>query len=75
MHPTTYGATPGAAAPDTQTLTATKAAFALRGHLLQRSIRVGDGRVTYSVSKWGQSRSFTHWNDVQAFLNQIGGAV
>ena len=65
----------GASVPDTQTLINTKAAFALKGHALRRSIRVGDGTITYSVSKWGQCRNFSHWGDVQAFLKQIGGQV
>ncbi len=50
-----------------------QAAFALRGHCLTRSQRADDGRTTYTVSRWGQSRSFGHWHDVCAFLVQIGG--
>jgi hypothetical protein len=53
----------------------TAARFAIKGHALQRSIRADDGRVTYTVSRWDQSRSFTHWNDVLAFLAQIGGVA
>lgn len=49
-----------------------QAQFALHGHTLQTSKR--DGRVTYSVSRWGQSRCFTNTHDLQAFLVQIGGA-
>ena len=52
-----------------------KAKFALLGHTLQASTRVDDGRVTYTVSRWGQSRCFTSTHDVQAFLAQIGGAA
>ena len=52
-----------------------QAQFALKGHTLQRSIRAYDGRVTYVMGRWGQSRVFTHWNDVQGFLAQIGGAA
>ncbi len=50
-----------------------QAAFALRGHSLTRSRRADDGRTTYTVSRWGQSRALSHWNDVCAFLVQIGG--
>ena len=49
------------------------AKFALKGHALHRSVRTGDGRVTFICSRWGQSRVFAHWNDVLAFLTQIGG--
>ena len=52
-----------------------QAQFALLGHTLQTSKRADDGRETFLVSNWGQSRCFTHLHDVQAFLNQIGGAL
>lgn len=45
--------------------------FAVKGHALQSSVRADDGRVTFVVRRSGQSRSFTHWNDVRAFLAQI----
>ena len=48
-----------------------RAQFALRGHVLNRSHRVPDGRITYTVARWNQSRNFSHLNDVQAFLNQV----
>ena len=51
-----------------------QAQFALQGHTLQTSIRADDARVIYVVSRWGQSRNFTHVHDLQAFLTQIGGA-
>ena len=50
-----------------------QAQFALHGHTLQTSISADDGRVTYTVSRWGQSRCFTHLHDLQAMLAQIGG--
>ena len=52
-----------------------KAQFALKGHAFQTLTRADDGRETFLVSNWGQSRCFTHLHDVQAFLNQIGGAL
>lgn len=45
--------------------------FAVKGHALKSSVRADDGRVTFVVRRSGQSRSFTHWNDVRAFLAQI----
>ena len=60
---------------NTQKVIATlRAQFALRGHTLQINRRADDGRTTYSVSRWGQSRCFSHVHDLRAFLNQIGGA-
>ena len=50
-----------------------QAQFAMLGHSLTRSHRADDGRITYTVSRWGQSRAFGHWHDVRAFLVQIGG--
>ncbi len=50
-----------------------RAQFALRGRVLTRSRRVPDGRITYIVTRWNQSRNFSHLHDVQAFLNQVTG--
>lgn len=50
-----------------------QAKFAILGHCLTRSQRADDGRTTYTVCRWGQSRVFSHWGDVCAFLVQIGG--
>lgn len=61
--------------PDEKTLSTVTAAFALKGHALRTTTRADDGRVTYTVSRWDQSRAFTHWNDVLAFLTQVGGTV
>jgi len=68
-----HGATPAPGVPDEKTFATTAAHFAMKGHALQRSVRADDGRVTYFSSRWNQSRAFTHWNDVLAFLAQIGG--
>ena len=56
-----------------KTFTTIQAQFALKGHTLQEQYRADDGRVSYLVSRWGQSRTFTHLHDVQSFLTQIGG--
>lgn len=50
-----------------------KAQLALRGHQLHEVNRAG--QVLYVVSRWGQSRTFSQLNDVDAFLRQIGGAA
>ena len=71
---TQHGATPAPGVPDEKTFATTAAKFALRGHALHRTVRADDGRVTFICSRWGQSRVFAHWNDVYAFLAQIGGA-
>lgn len=60
--------------PDEKTFANIAAKFALKGHALHRTVRADDGRVTYTVSRWNQSRAFTTWHDVLAFLTQIGGA-
>ena len=60
------------AGPADKSFAKMRAMFALRGHCLTRSHRADDGRITYTVSRWGQSRVFSHWHDVCAFLLQIG---
>ena len=61
--------------PDDKTFHTIAAKFAMKGHALNRTVRADDGRVTFTASRWNQSRAFTHWNDVLAFLTQIGGAA
>ena len=60
--------------PDDKTFHTIAAKFALKGHALHRTVRADDGRVTYTASRRNQSRAFTHWNDVLAFLTVVGGA-
>lgn len=62
-----------ASPPSAQELARVRARFALRGHALTRAHHV-DGRVTYAVTLRTYSRAFSHWRDVLAFLDQIGGA-
>ncbi len=50
-----------------------QAEFAFLGHCLGHSRRADDGRVTFTVSRWGQARNFSHLGDVRAFLAAIGG--
>ena len=73
MTTTQHGATPAPGVPDEKTFHTIAAKFALKGHALHRTVRADDGRVTYTVSRWNQSRAFGHWGDVLAFLTQIGG--
>lgn len=60
--------------PDGEAFVTAVVQFAILGHTLQRSVRAEDGRVTFTASRWSQSRTFSHWNDVRAFLVQVGGA-
>lgn len=48
-----------------------QAQFAMRGRELVRSVRADDGRVSYIVSRAGDSRHFTHWHDLEAHLRAI----
>lgn len=50
-----------------------KAELALRGHALQVDHRAG--RELFVISRWGQSHIFSHQNDADAFLRQIGAAA
>lgn len=59
--------------PDLKAFSTAQAAFALRGFALHKSVRADDGRETFIVSQWAQTRTFSHWGDVTAFLTQIGG--
>ena len=52
-----------------------RAQFALRGHVLTRSRRVPDGRITYIVTRFERSRTFSHLHDLQAYLNQVTEAA
>ena len=61
--------------PDDKTFHTIAAKFAMKGHALNRTVRADDGRVTFTVSRWNQSRAFTTWHDVLAFFTQIGGAA
>ena len=72
-NPTLHGATPGQATPENSEFHAAVVAFAKHGHMLQRQIRADDKRVTFIVSNWGQSRMFSDWQSLEAFLSQIGG--
>ncbi len=72
MHTLKNGATPAAGVPDEKTIATTAAQFALKGHALRVNTRA-DGTISFIVSRWSQSRHFTDWADVQAFLVQVGG--
>lgn len=70
----TDGAIVAQVRPDAKAFCSAQAALCLRGHELTQSVRAEDGRRTWVVSRWGQSRTLGHWNDVLAFLAQVGGA-
>lgn len=60
--------------PETKDFDTLQARFALLGRELTRCHRAHDGRISYAVTRWGESRYFTHLHDVKAHLNAIGGA-
>lgn len=49
-----------------------QALFALLGRELTLCHRAHDGRISYAVTRWGESRYFTHLHDVGSYLVQIG---
>lgn len=51
-----------------------QAQLALKGHVLTSS-RNTEGRLIYTVTRWGQTRNFTHEHDIVAFLRQIAGGA
>lgn len=59
--------------PESKHFATLQAQFALKGHTLKKD--TSDGKKIYTVSRWGQSRVFSHWHDVQAFFAVIGGAA
>ena len=59
---------------DSKRLDTLRAQFALRGQTLHTLNRTDEGRIIYVVSRWGQSRTFTHMHDLESFLVQIGGS-
>ena len=69
-----YAPIVASAAINDKTFTTLQAKFALLGHALTRSDRAADGRCTFVVERWGQTRYFTHSHDLAAFLTQIGGS-
>lgn len=60
--------------PDRKELETVGARFALHGRTLTVSRRADDGRHTWAVSRWNQSRHLSHWGDVLALLAQMEGA-
>ena len=52
----------------------TQAQFALHGWALQKLTSPNNGTVSYVLSIWGQSRAFSNFDDLSAFLDLIGGA-
>lgn len=48
-----------------------QAQFALLGITLNRSHRAHDGRISYAVIRYSQTRYFTHLHDLQAHYNAL----
>lgn len=60
--------------PSAKRFATVQAQFAMRGRELVRSVRVGDDRVSYIVSRAGDARYFSHWHDVEAHLRAVTSA-
>lgn len=58
--------------PSEKAFATVAAKFALRGHTLSEKVHHGTGLRLWEVSRWGQTRVFSHWFDVASFLTQIG---
>lgn len=52
-----------------------RAQFARRGHVLTRSRRVPDGRITFVVMRWEMHRTFGSLRDLQGYLHQVTEAA
>ncbi len=63
----------GANQADDKALATLRAEFARRGQVLD--VQQRGGRALYVISRWAQSRMFTHLHDVDAFLRQISGGA
>lgn len=59
--------------PSEKAFATVAAKFALRGHTLAEKVHHGTALRLWEVSRWGQTRVFSHWFDVCAYLTQIGG--
>lgn len=51
-----------------------QAAFALRGHRLERTFHGADTAPTFYSERWGMVRHLPTLEDARRFLAQIGGA-
>jgi len=58
--------------PTSKTFSTTQANAARGGHELTQSRDAATGLVLWQVSRWGQSRQFSEWSDVCAFVARIG---
>lgn len=58
--------------PSVKDFETVRAQLALRAHTLTAKPHQS-GLTLWEVGKWGQTRVFSHWNDVLAFRAQIGG--
>ncbi len=60
--------------PSAEIYASVQAMFKIHGHVLTRSYRTADDKLSFLVSRWSYCRAFSDWADVQAFLRQIGGS-
>lgn len=59
--------------PNAKTFCTLQAQAARAGHELTASRHEGTGLILWQVSRWGQSRQFSEWLEVCAFVARIGG--
>jgi hypothetical protein len=52
-----------------------RAEFARLGHELKTRQFVASGQTLFDVSRHGQTRTFSHWNDVKALLGVLKGVA
>jgi hypothetical protein len=63
------------AAAQRKELENTRAEFALLGRELKTRQFVASGQTLFDVSRHGQTRTFSHWNDVKALLGVLKGVA
>ena len=61
--------------PSAKTFSTLQAQAARAGHELTHTRHEGTGMTLWQVSRWGQSRQFSEWSEVCAFVAHIGGGA
>ena len=59
--------------PSTKSFSTLQAQAARAGHELTASRHEGTGLMLWQVARWGQTRQFSEWDEVFAFVCHIGG--
>lgn len=61
--------------PSTKSFSTLQAQAARAGHELTQTHHEGTGMTLWQVSRWGQTRQFSEWSEVCAFVAHIGGGA